>query len=64
VQNALVAVLMLFIQLGVSMMVQDTFFTAWTYLSFALLAVMVRFAREQARGRHTEANAQGTQHAI
>jgi O-antigen ligase len=64
VQNALVAVLMLFIQLGVSMMVQDTFFTAWTYLSFAMLAVMVRFAREETHGPHTEADAHGAPHAI
>ncbi len=47
VRNGLVAVLMLFIQLGLSMMVQDTFFNAWTYLAFGMLAVMVRFAREE-----------------
>jgi len=46
-RNGLVAVLMLFIQLAVSMMVQDTFFTPWTYLAFALLVAMTSLPAKQ-----------------
>jgi len=49
VRNGLVAVLMLFVQLALSMMVQDTFFNAWTYLTFGMLAVMSGMARRSER---------------
>jgi O-antigen ligase len=61
VTNALAAALMGFVQLGLSMLLQDTFFTPRTYLLFGMLLATVLIARacfsEEQAHRHPAAPA-------